>query len=248
MPIALLIIFLLGLALVLRLVFEEATASYILAVMSILISVFYDEVRELRGRAEKIFSIIRLPKRFSIPSWITGSFDFLDLTFLLAALIVLLPAFFATFDGALADMVAKKYIVFPGEGDGFDHLRRYAMGYLAMPSMLAALTLYGIYRGPREKKVGVLSLCLSALFGFVLAILLLATLRGRWAGVEGLERYLQEVGANLPSGAVYALFLFIVVLLLVISVALGVYTWMLIVIREKISQRLRGLSDHGSKR
>ena len=239
MTLALLGILLLGVALLLKLFFDETLVSFILSLLSILISLFSDEVKILRGQAEKMLARVGLRRRVSLPFWFGDSFRFLDLSFLVTAILILLPAFFSSFEIALADMVAKGYIIFPKGSNGLYHLRLYAQGYLATPSIFGALALYGIYRGPRDKGTRLLSLCIATFVGVTLAILLLAALRGGWSGADDLQDYLRRTGATLPEGAAQAQIFLLVTLLLMFCTALGFYTWIFVKIGSGISRGLR---------
>jgi competence ComEA-like helix-hairpin-helix protein len=247
MTLALLVILLLGVALLLRLFLGETTASYILTLIGVLLAIFPGEVKILKSQAENLFAKMGLRKRLSLPFWFEDSFRFLDLSFLVTAILILLPAFFSTFDIALADMVDKGYIVFPKGSNGLYHLRQYAKGYLATPSLFAALALYGIYRGPRAKKIRLLSLCIATFVGVILAILLLAVLSGGWSGTDSLQEYLRRTNTTLPGGAAQVQIFLIFILLLLFCAALGFYTWIFAKIGSAISRGLRGIGNAGAE-
>jgi hypothetical protein len=200
-------------------------------------------MRILRERAEATLARIRPLGRPTLLRWVSEKLRFFDLSLLVTAILVLIPAYFASFESALADMASKGYIIFPENSDGIYHLKLYALGYLATPSLFLALALYGLYRASRESKVSFLELFLSTLLGFVMAIALTSIVRGDWSGLDGLRQFLETSNAELPEGAAVALVVLIFVLLLTSTAALGLYTWVFTRIGARILRALEAVTQ-----
>lgn len=235
-----------GVAMLLKLLLEETLAGYILSLLSLvtafLVSVYPDELRILRERAEVALAKIPPLRRTSFLQWASRRLRLFDLSLLITAILLLVPAFFSSFEIALADMQSKGYIVFPENSQGIYHLKIYALGYLATPSLFLALALYGLYRASRESRVSLLEIFLSTLLGFIMAILLASIVRGSWSGPDGLRQFLETANAELPAGAAASLVVLIFVVLLASSAVFGLYTWMFTKIGAGMLKALHGLA------
>jgi hypothetical protein len=168
----------------LKVVVSAEFAFVVLAVIGLLVTLTYEECRYLLGLGAPPKGSSGLRHVRTIATRIAAALEYLDLSFLLFATMLLGVAVFNEFVAEIEDMVARGLMTFPKEKAGFVQLQIYLSGLVVLPSFLLALGGYGWTKGIKGINPSFLKLLAAVVLGLLMASCFFLVLRGEATSVS----------------------------------------------------------------
>lgn len=201
MPLVIVALALAALFYLLKFVVSAEFASVVLAILSVVVTLTYQECRYIFGLDQDPSST--KAKSFlgrtvnALASW----FQYIDLSFLLVAIglvgIVIYNAFVASVD----DLVNNGFIIFNKATDGYVHLQTYLGGFVLMPLLVFALGGYGFRRGFVARSGSFPKFLVAVITGALVMLGLLYAARGDSPASANTELLAHANPQAIPVGA-----------------------------------------------
>lgn len=127
-------------------------------------------------------------------------FTYIDLSVILASVLLLCFALFNMFVEGVDDLVAKRYLMYGPEKGGDRFLQLLIVTYLYLPPLLLAGVAYGFYRGLRDGRLSFWKLLLATVLGFLGGILMVSIYYGEFVGLSNYQKVKEVMPESAPSG------------------------------------------------
>ncbi|MCP4368880.1 MAG: hypothetical protein GY797_12315 [Deltaproteobacteria bacterium] len=182
----------------------EFIAALLLGILSIFASLASEKLKNFLGiRTERVPKFKHSPQPDTQPTERTRSLIYLNLVFVLLALIFFLTYYAELITFTVDDLVEKGFLSFDKEQDGYIHIQTYIGGFVFMLPIAITLGIYGFIWGARGHKAEFPALMLSVFIAFLLAIVLLTLIRGEWTGATNYNLLARVNPELIPIGPRY---------------------------------------------
>lgn len=201
MPLAILALALFLIFYLVKTITNAELAGVVLAVLSVLITLTYQECRYILGLdphtgkqsmqtwAERMFA--------TLTNWL----QYLDLSFLILAASLLGILIYNAFVVSVEDLVNNNFMSFTKDKDGFIHLQTYLGGFVLMPLLISALGGYGFNKGFKERRASFPKLLFAITVGVVVSLLVLYVIRGENPASANIELLAHANPTAMPIGS-----------------------------------------------